>query len=428
MAVVSERRRERLTPWLFLLLQATLAIRAWLHYRQWPRVPTPEGLTRCAGEALTPCPLSHARERGGGEALEGLPATVSIVVPARDEADNLERLLPSLICLEPSPAEALVVDDRSADGTGAIAAGFGMRVLEASEPPVGWSGKNWACRLGASATTGDWLLFADADTWHAPPSLGAALAQAREDDADVLSLFPAQECRSAWERLILPFAFGQFFAAIGPRWANDDRAASAVANGQYLLIRRAFYERIGGHGAVRASLGEDVELARLARRSGGRVRVYRGEHLVRVRMYRTLGGIQTGFRKYMSGYLQASPPHGALIGLATAVAGLPLIRLAEAATGRGSWRLAGASYAIGVLGFLPWVRWFGVHPLWALLQPLAYAVFQLVALDAGLRSVLGLRVTWKGRRYAVDGRWGMVDGASGKSSHAPSTIPRCRGY
>ncbi|MDP8925119.1 MAG: glycosyltransferase family 2 protein, partial [Chloroflexota bacterium] len=379
------------------------------HYRHWPRVPIIQfrpdesearPLAAAARGAATPDATPHAADTAPDHPRR-LP--VSVVVPARDEAENLKRLLPALICLDPPPAEVLVVDDRSTDGTGAVAAGFGMRVLGTTEPPAGWSGKNWACRLGAEATTGAWLLFTDADTWHAPASLGAALAVARRDDADLLSLFPAQECRSIWERLVLPFAFGQFFAAIGPHWANDDRAPSAIANGQYLLIGRDLYERIGGHGAVRASLGEDVELARLARRAGGRVRVYRGEHLVRVRMYRTLGGIQTGFRKYMTGYLTAYPPHGALIGLATAVAGLPLIRLVQAALGRGSWRLAGASCAVGVLGFLPWVRWFGIRPLWALLQPLAYAVFQVVALDAGLRSVLGVRVTWKGRRYRLTG-------------------------
>ena len=274
-----------------------------------------------------------------------------------------------------------------------------MRVLHTTEPPAGWSGKNWACQLGADRTRGDWLLFTDADTWHAPASLGAALAAATRDGADLLSIFPAQECSSLAERLVLPFAFGQFFAAIGPEWANNDSAPSAVANGQYLLVRRAVYERLGGHGVVRASLGEDVELARLARRAGARVRSYRGEHLARVRMYRTLGGIQTGFRKYMAGYLKAYPPNGAIIGLATALAGLSLIRLVEALAGRTSWPLALASYAVGVAGFAPWVRWFGGHPLGALLQPVAYGAFQLVALDAGLRSLLGLRVTWKGRRY-----------------------------
>jgi chlorobactene glucosyltransferase len=355
------------------LVQAGFALRACANYRRWPRLRA-------------------------GKLARSLPS-VSIVVPARDEAENLLRLLPSLLCLEPPPAEILVVDDRSCDQTAAVAAGFGARVLESSEPPEGWSGKNWACRLGRGAARGEWLLFTDADTWHAPESLGAALGTALSERADLLSVLTGQECRSLWERLILPFAHSHYFAAVGPEWANNDRSPSAIANGQYLLVRRETYDRVGGHAAVRASLGEDVDFARLVRRGGGRVRVYRAERLVKVRMYRSLAGIRTGFRKYTAGYLRAYPPHGALVALSTALAGLPLIRSGRAFRGRGSWRAATAAYAVGVAGFLPWTRWFGVSPIYALLQPLAYAMFQAIALDAALRSLFGVRVTWKGRRY-----------------------------
>ena len=352
---------------------AAFSWRSWAAYRRWPQ------LTADPARALL--------------------ATVSIVVPARDEAENLMRLLPSLLCLEPPPSEVLVVDDRSRDQTASIAAGFGMRVLASTEPPLGWSGKNWACRLGAEASSGEWLLFTDADTWHAPESLGAALSRATADGADLLSLLTGQERRSLWERLVLPFAYAHYFAAAAAEWANDDGAPSAIANGQYLLVRRTWYDRVGGHGAVRASLGEDVELARLVRRAGGRVRLYRAEALIKVRMYHSLGAIQTGFRKYMAGYLRAYPPHGALVAASTASAGLPLFWLIRAAGGRASWWPAAAAWLVGVHGYLPWLRWFGVHPVFSLLQPLAYAVFQGIALDAGVRSLLGLRVTWKGRRY-----------------------------
>ena len=356
-----------------LLAMAGFSWRSWAAYHRWPQL---------AGD-VTGVPL----------------ATVSIVVPARDEAENLMRLLPSLLCLEPAPSEVLVVDDRSRDRTASVAAGFGMRVLASTEPPPGWSGKNWACRLGAESSSGEWLLFTDADTWHAPESLGVALSRATAEGADLLSVLTGQECRSLWERLVLPFAYAHYFAAAASEWANDDGARSAIANGQYLLVRRSWYDRVGGHGAVRASLGEDVELARLVRRAGGRVRLYRAEALVRVRMYRSLGAIQAGFRKYMAGYLRAYPPHGVLVAASTASAGLPLFWLVRAARGRAPWWPAAAAWLVGVGGHLPWLRWFGVHPVFSLLQPLAYAVFQGIALDAGVRSLLGLRVTWKGRRY-----------------------------
>jgi glycosyltransferase involved in cell wall biosynthesis len=360
-------------PWVWTAIQALFAARSWDNYRRWPRLPEVP-------------------------ATEPLP-TVSVIVPARDEAENLMRLLPSLLCLEPGPTEILVVDDRSRDRTAAIASGFGVRVLASTEPPAGWSGKNWACQLGSRAARGEWLLFTDADTWHAPESLGLALKSAIADRADLLSVLTGQECRSLWERLLLPFAYSHYFAAGGPTWANDDRARSALANGQYLLVRRAAYDRVGGHAAVRGSLGEDVDFARLLRRAGGRVRVYRAERLVRVRMYSSLAEIQTGFRKYMAGYLRAHPPHGAIVAASTIAAGLPLARILGAIHGRGSARHALAAYVVGVLAYLPWVRWFGISPVYALLQPLAYAAFQAVALDAGLRSLLGIRVTWKGRRY-----------------------------
>ena len=355
-----------------LLVQAGLALRSYRAYARWPRLAT-------ASPTVMP--------------------TVSVIVPARDECDNLMRLLPSLLCLDPAPAEILVVDDHSTDDTARVAAGFGIRVLRATDPPAGWSGKNWACRQGRAAAQGEWLLFTDADTWHAPDSLAAAVAAARADGADLLSILTGQECRSPWERLILPFAYSHYFAAGGPEGANDDRSPSALANGQYLLVRAAAYDRVDGHAAVRASLGEDVDFARLLRRAGGRVRIYRAEQLVRVRMYRSLAGIQTGFRKYTAGYLRAYPPHGALIAISTAFAGLPMIRLAQATRGKAPAWSAWAAYAVGVAGYLPWVRWFGVSPIYALLQPLAYAAFQAIALDAALRSVLGIRVNWKGRRY-----------------------------
>ena len=381
---MSRRAVNRCLPWLLLLAQALLALRSWRHYRLWPQLPDAE---------LPQFPVPLARES------TALP--VAIIVPARDEELNLLRLLPSLLCLEPLPAEILMVDDRSTDGTARVTAGFGIRAVTTSEPPSGWSGKNWACVLGAEQTAAPWLLFADADTWQAPASLGAALAQAEADRADLLSVFPRQECHALWEQLLLPFAFAHYLAAISPRWANDDSAGSAVANGQYLLIRREMYARIGGHGAVRASLGEDVALAGLVRRAGGRVRLYRADQLVRVRMYRSLGGLQTGFRKFMAGYLLAQPLHGLVIVGSTALAGLPLIRLCEWAAGRASARLAAASYLVGVLGMVPWARWFGAGWWTALLQPVAYALFQLVALDAAVRWLLGVRVTWKGRRYRI---------------------------
>ncbi|MGE3271661.1 MAG: glycosyltransferase, partial [Chloroflexota bacterium] len=124
-------------PWLLLAAQSALAVRSWLHYRTWPQLTARRD--HWAGTQFV-----------GSEAPSSLP--VAVIVPARDERANLLRLLPSLLCLKPPPAEILVVDDRSTDGTAEIAAGFGVRVVTASEPPPGWSGKNNACVFGAAQT------------------------------------------------------------------------------------------------------------------------------------------------------------------------------------------------------------------------------------------------------------------------------------
>jgi glycosyltransferase involved in cell wall biosynthesis len=402
----------RLAAWALVAAQAGLGWRAARNYARWPALRPPAGAT------LTP--------------------PVAIIVPARDEAANLARLLPSLRALRPAPREIVVVDDRSRDATAALARAHGVRVVAGVEPPPGWTGKCWACQEGRAATVAPWLLFTDADTDHAPSSLGAALAACQRASADALSLLTDQECRTFWERLLLPFAYAGYFTAASARWANQaprrptpgpsdsrDRpsrpprgrtqrppgfvprergavggpARAALANGQYILVRAAAYDAAGGHAAVRGSLTEDVALAARLRASGARLRVLRAGGLVRVRMYTGLPAIWTGFRKNSFGFLRAHPAHGVIVVAATLLAGLPLGLSLAAARGHVPWAAAIGSYGVGLVAYLPWLRWFGVPARYAPLQPLAYLVFQAIALDSAARTLLGLPIGWKGRQY-----------------------------
>jgi hypothetical protein len=186
-----------------------------------------------------------------------------------------------------------------------------------------------------------------------------------------------------------------------------------LANGQYILIRAAAYDAAGGHLAVRGSLTEDVALAARLRATGARLRVLRAGGWVRVRMYAGLATIWAGFRKNSFGFLRAHPRHGALVAAATLLAGLPPgLALAavrgsacqQDAAGPSSAHALGVaaalSYAVAVAAYLPWLRWFGVPARYALLQPVAYTVFQGIAFDSAARTLLGLPVGWKGRRYS----------------------------
>ena len=318
--------------------------------------------------------------------------SVSIVVPARDEAQRLPALLASLARLRYPNRELIVVDDGSTDGTGDLASAAGARVIRLEGPPPGWTGKCYACHIGAQAASGEWLLFVDADTVHAPASLGLALAASSESKASLLSLLPRQRCQTFWERLLVPYAHALYFVgAIG----INQPGGPAIANGQYLLFRRSDYQRIGGHEAVRGSVIEDVMLARLARDHGLPVILLRADEQLEVRMYEDLPSLWEGFGKNAFRFMRSSPLNGALTVIATVAfsSALPAAFRARSVWLRLALLLAPAA------ALVPWMRRFRVPIRFSLLHPLAAGVFQLIALDSVRRTFLHRGTLWKGRRY-----------------------------
>src|SRR5207248_2593258 len=185
-------------------------------------------------------------------------------------------------------AEIIVVDDDSSDRTAEIARGFPeVKLVTADRLSEGWCGKQNALATGVRHARGAWLLFTDADTVHKPGSLARAVREAQEHGAALLSYSPAQRTQTLWELAIMPVIFAELAAQYRPRDVCDPQLPAAAANGQYLLITREAYEAIGGHAAVRASLLEDVELARLVKRSGRRLWFRFGGDAVETRMYRS---------------------------------------------------------------------------------------------------------------------------------------------
>jgi len=285
---------------------------------------------------------------------------VSIVVPARDEAARLPALLRSLAILDYPDYDVIVVDDESRDDTAALAARAGARVVQGTPLPVGWTGKSHACAQGADVADGALLLFTDADTVHEPASLRAAVAYLEREDLGALSLITGQRCETFFERLLLPTAYAMLFAGVSPHRVNRRRHisplhTSPLANGQYILCRRAAYEQAGGHAAVRGSIIEDAALARALSRAGVRYRLCRAESLVSVRMYGGLGELWAGFRKNAARYVLDDPrrlPATALYSAALGMA-LPLLiratmtpdRAREKSLARGSLGVTGTGSA-----------------------------------------------------------------------------------
>jgi hypothetical protein len=226
---------------------------------------------------------------------------VSAIVPARNEETTIAAAVSSLAA-QPEINEIIVVNDQSTDRTAAelerLSAQYTqLRVLQTNALPNGWVGKNYAASLGAAQATGDWLLFTDADGVHLPGSTARALADAAAAGAGLLSYSPEQEMHTWWERALIPFIYARLGQKFSYDAVNDPLSQAAAANGQYLLIRREDYNRIGGHAAVAGEVLEDVALARLAKQAGVQLHFASGFGIIRVRMYRTFGAMWQGWTK-----------------------------------------------------------------------------------------------------------------------------------
>ena len=224
---------------------------------------------------------------------------VSVIVPARNEQACLADCLRTLVGQSGPAYEIIVVDDDSTDGTRAIAEGFPVRVVAADALPEGWSGKCNAAWSGAKTAQGQWLLFTDADTKHAPNSIATGLQEAKEAAADLLSYSPKQEAGSLAERALLPLIFGELANKYPAKDVCDPNSPVAAANGQYLLIRHETYDAIGGHAAVATAILEDVELAKRTKQAGHTLR-FRMSDVVSTRMYRSFSAMWEGWTKNLA--------------------------------------------------------------------------------------------------------------------------------
>jgi chlorobactene glucosyltransferase len=342
---------------------------------------------------------------------------VSIIVPARDEARNIETVLTSLAATRGVAFEIVVVDDRSEDGTGDLARsvppGRARRVVVLEGDPLadGWLGKPWACHQGAREARGQVLLFTDADTVHGPELLARALAALAEDDADAVTVVGRQLLGSFWERLVQPHVFLSMLLRY-PRQARPlppERWRDALANGQYILVRRDAYDAVGGHGAVRGEVVEDLRLAQTLVRAGRRLSMRRAEDALATRMYRSLAELVEGWTKNLllggratlpPGVLRdVMPPFVILWGfVAWLLPPLTLIARAGGLVGPevGQWALLAGGASVGYWTVV-YVR-FGVPLFYGPLYPLGAAVLLWIMVRAWVR---GPRVRWKGREYRV---------------------------
>ncbi len=343
---------------------------------------------------------------------------ISIIVPARNEEANLPCLLTSLVHQNYPRYEVIVVDDASTDNTAAIVQEYAeddVRLVSIDGPPEGWTGKNYACWMGAGYACYPWLLFVDADTELASFALSSTIHFATTHSINALSLFPQQRCETFWERLLLPFAYQQYFIGINAQVNKSD--GPALANGQYLFIHRNAYEQVNGHAANAGSIVDDAALAMSLKRQGVASLVCRGEGFVSVRMYTSLQQIANGFGKNTYPYLRQSPLTGIQTAISTTLASAVALLFVDARREKSYTLLfiAVLAYIAQVLSALPWLKHFGIALRYALLTPLAALTFLAIAINSLLHTIIGHSVAWKGRSY-VTRQQGLV---SWLLSHVP---------
>ncbi len=334
----------------------------------------------------------------------GPPGPVSVVVPARNEESTLPTLLASLRMLP--LADVAVVDDSSTDATAEVARSGGATVLPASTPPPGWTGKAWACQLGADATTGDLLLFLDADTVLEPDAL-AGLLEIHRRRGGLVSVQPFHRVERPYEQLS---AYFNVMALLASGAFTRTPARRPMAFGPCLLTSRTDYETAGGHAAVRGEVLDDVRLAEAYDRAGLPVRCAVGDGAIRMRSYP--GGLRQladGWTKnFASGAAAAAPGPTMASGLwisahhAVAVgAGLALV---ESVTGWGSTLTYGApwlwaiAYLLLALQLGRILRRVGSFRSWTwVLFPVCLVAFDVIFARSALHTVLRRTVTWRGR-------------------------------
>jgi chlorobactene glucosyltransferase len=345
--------------------------------------------------------------------LADLPL-ISVLIPARNEARNIRRCVETLLDQGYANYEIIVIDDRSTDTTLDILKRISvtqprLKIVQGEELPQGWAGKPHALAQGANAARGEWLCFMDADTFADPKLLQATYQKAIETHADMFSILTRQELGSFWERIVLPLVFLGLSFGFPAERVNDPSKPDAIANGQFILIKRAVYTEVGGHASVKERIDEDKAIAVLVKHCGYHLVLADGRKLATTRMYTSLAEMWEGWTKNI--YLGLKDrlgllTFGGLIGLVVSIA-LPIWLIGGIA-----WFAIDSEWVAGVVaaealvlwGYLLYKRFqacreFGITAGYAFSFPLGALVFTAMMLASAFNVISGRGVSWKGRIY-----------------------------
>ncbi len=340
---------------------------------------------------------------------------VTAIIPAKDEEATLADCLRSVQSQGYPNLDIMIVDDRSDDGTLAIARRIAeadprVEVVAIKDLPPGWTGKTHALHVASHQARGDWFWFLDADTRHEPDSLSIVLEYARSHDAQMASLLPELRCETFWEEVVQPLAGIVLIQSYPLFWCNDPKSKLAFANGQYILIHRDAYAKAGGHEAVRDKFVEDIYLAKRVKSVGLSSRTAIAHGIGSTRMYTSLPQILRGWSRILWDALGRNPWRllwqvldpvlFSQSGHVALVAALVMLALGKP-TGPFAPTLLALSVAHHLLTYTCLRRLYVLsvprtrHVVW---YPLAGLILDVILYRA-IRMCLTGQVTWRGTAY-----------------------------
>jgi len=342
---------------------------------------------------------------------------ISICIPARNEEHNIRKCVESVLGQDYPNIEVIVLDDRSTDATlvqlNEIASRDSrLHPIHGLDLPSGWAGKPHALFQASAAAQGEWLCFVDADTFLAPRAISACCATALETRADLLTTMNEQILGTFWEKVVMPLVMTALSVGFSPRKVNDPNSRAAIANGQFIMIRRTVYDAIGGHEKVKDQIVEDKAISEQVKWNGYRLIVADGMQVIRTRMYTSLPAMWEGWTKNIYLGLRDHPAMLMLGAFGAALALLaalflpiwPLLGLNGYIHG-GGWQ----AIVVVIQSFTVWAwliyfrvrvaRGMHISAWYALTTPLGAGVFAAMMLTSAWKVLSGQGVTWRGRKY-----------------------------
>ncbi|MGH9502653.1 MAG: glycosyltransferase [Terriglobales bacterium] len=340
---------------------------------------------------------------------------VSIIVPACNEAADIEATLTRLLALEYGNYEVIAVDDRSTDRTGEIMETIAatappgrLKVIHITELPPGWMGKPHAMWSASNLATGDWLLFTDADVLFKSDVLGRALAYAESEHADHLVLFPRMIMKHPGEKMMIAFFQTLFVFGHRPWKVADPKTKDHIGVGAFNLVRRTVYEALGTYQALRFDVLDDMKLGKVVKNGGYAQRNVFGEDLISIRWAKSSLGVVDNLTKNFFALMSFQWPRA--VASSIVLAFLNLMPFAGIALAHG-WARMG--YAVALFSmfsiYVGMSTKSDIPPYYFFLHPFSTALFVYTMLRSTFLTLGRGGVVWRGTFYPLEElRKGMV--------------------